>query len=116
MDAGAIVFERGDPVDRLYFIAKGRVQIEEMGINLTEGEIFGEIAFFTDSAERTATARCIEKTEVYSINEKQFMRLQFEDPSFGLAIMRTITRRLISDVARIRKPLQKDLELAVGAT
>lgn len=29
------------------------------------------------------------------------MRLQFEDPSFGLAIMRTVTRRL-SEKAQVR--------------
>lgn len=98
--AGSVVFDRGDPVDQLYYIAKGRVQIEELGIDLAQGDIFGEIAFFTDAAARTATARSIENTEVYSITEKQFMRLQFEDPSFGLAIMRTITRRLIENVGR----------------
>lgn len=104
--AGSVVFDRGDPVDQLYYIAKGRVQIEELGIDLAQGDIFGEIAFFTDAAARTATARCIENTEVYSITEKQFMRLQFEDPSFGLAIMRTITRRLIENVGRPPQTVQ----------
>jgi len=96
--AGAIVFSRGDAVDQLYYLAKGRVRIEDLGIDLASGDVFGEIAFFTDAATRTATARCLEDAEVYGINEKQFMRLQFEDPSFGLAIMRTITHRLIANV------------------
>lgn len=98
-DAGSVVFKRGDKVDQLYYLAKGRIGIEDFGIDLAPGDVFGEIAFFADAATRTATARCIEDTEVYGINEKQFMRLQFEDPSFGLAIMRTITRRLMADVS-----------------
>lgn len=110
--AGSVVFDRGDPVDQLYYIAKGRVQIEELGIDLAQGDIFGEIAFFTDAAARTATARCIENTEVYSITEKQFMRLQFEDPSFGLAIMRTITRRLIENVGRPPQTVQPAVALS----
>jgi CRP-like cAMP-binding protein len=40
----------------------------------------------------------LKQVEVYVIDEKRFMRLQFEDPSFGLAIMRTITRRLMRDL------------------
>ena len=76
--AGAVVFERGDVVDQLYFIAQGRVSIEEMDVDLCAGDIFGEIAFFTNSARRIATARCTEDARVYSIDEKQFMRLQFQ--------------------------------------
>ena len=92
--AGSLIFKRGDPVDQLYFIGSGRVLIEEVGIEVSSGDIFGEIAFFTDAATRTATARCVEEAEVYEIDKKRFMRLQFEDPGFGLSVMRTVTRRL----------------------
>lgn len=94
LTAGAVVFERGDPVDQLYYLESGRVSIEELGVELPAGSIFGEIAFFTDAATRTATAICTEDAEVYELDEKRFMRLQFEDPSFGLSVMRTVTRRL----------------------
>ncbi|ABG29954.1 cyclic nucleotide-binding protein [Roseobacter denitrificans] len=102
--AGEVVFQRGDPVDQLYFIAKGRVSIEEMQVDLCAGDIFGEIAFFTNTATRIATARCTEDTQVYSIDEKHFMRLQFEDPSFGIAVMRIITHRLIENVGKTVEP------------
>lgn len=97
IEAGSIVFERGDAVDQLYYLDTGRIRIEDMGIELAAGDVFGEIAFFTDAATRTATARCIEDAEVYGITETQLMRLQFEDPSFGLSLMRTITRRLMEN-------------------
>ncbi|MDG4649890.1 cyclic nucleotide-binding domain-containing protein [Roseibacterium sp. SDUM158017] len=92
--AGSVIFRRGDPVDQLYYIGSGKVLIEELGIEIEGGEIFGEIAFFTDAATRTATARCTEDAQLYEIDEKRFMRLQFEDPSFGLSVMRTVTRRI----------------------
>ncbi len=98
--AGSLIFKRGDPVDQLYFIGSGRVLIEEVGIEVSSGDIFGEIAFFTDAATRTATARCVEEAEVYEIDKKRFMRLQFEDPSFGLSVMRTVTRRLSDNANR----------------
>lgn len=93
---GTVIFSRGDLVDRLYFIGSGKVLIEELNIEVAAGDIFGEIAFFTDARLRSATARCIEDAHVYEIDEKRFMRLQFEDPSFCLSVMRTVTRRLTS--------------------
>ena len=91
---GVTIFERGESVEELYFLAKGRILIEEYELELEAGNIFGEIGFFTDAAARTATARCLEDAVVYTLNQNQFMRLQFEDPSFGLSVMRTVTRRL----------------------
>ncbi|MBF9059758.1 cyclic nucleotide-binding domain-containing protein [Rhodobacterales bacterium HKCCSP123] len=93
--AGTILFRKGDKVDRLYLLSKGRVRIEEMGIEIQPGDIFGEIAFFTEDATRTATARAIDDVEIYDLDETRFLRLQFEDPGFGLAVMRTVTRRLM---------------------
>lgn len=95
--AGSVIFRRGDPVDRLYYIGSGRVRIEEVGIEISAGDIFGEIAFFTDAGTRTATARCVEDAQIYEVDRKRFMRLQFEDPSFGLSVMRTVTRRLAAN-------------------
>jgi len=95
--AGSVIFRRGDPVDRLYFIESGKVMIEEVGIEVTAGDIFGEIAFFTDAGTRTATARCVEGATLYEMDRKRFMRLQFEDPTFGMSVMRTVTRRLLQD-------------------
>ncbi|TDL90513.1 cyclic nucleotide-binding domain-containing protein [Meridianimarinicoccus aquatilis] len=96
-EAGTVIFERGDRVDQLYYVASGRVLIPEFQVEMAPGDIFGEIAFFTDAAKRTATARCIEETHVYELDEKRFMMLQFEDPSFGLSVMRTMTRRLLAN-------------------
>ena len=93
--AGEVIFNLGDPVDQLYYIGSGKILIEEAGIEISSGDIFGEIAFFTDAGTRTATARCVEDAQVYGLDEKRFMRLQFGDPSFGLSVMRTVTRRLV---------------------
>lgn len=96
LDVAESVFRKGDKVDQLYFIGSGRILIEELGIEMGPGEIFGELGFFTEAEQRTASARATAQAEVYALSEKQFMRLQFEDPSFGMAIMRTVTRRLMA--------------------
>lgn len=108
--AGSTIFERGDPVDRLYYITRGKVTIPELDIILGPEDMFGEISFFTDAAKRTASVQSLDEVEVYSINENQFMRLQFEDPSFGLSMVRTMTRRLVENMTKNQTETGKALE------
>jgi len=98
--AGAYVFRRGDPPDALYYLDAGAVELEELGVRLEAGDIFGEIAFFTDAKARTASARCTADCRIHAIDEAVFLRLYFQDPAFGLAIMKLITRRLIDGADR----------------
>ena len=98
--AGERVFARGEAADRIYLVDAGRVRIEDVGVEVAAGEVFGEIAFFTADATRTATATSAGETVVYELDKTRFMRLQFEDPGFGLAIMQLVTERLIANGAR----------------
>lgn len=95
LPAGEVIFTVGDHADALYYIASGTVRIEEADAMLSKGQIFGEIGFFTDDAKRTATARVESDARIHRIDERTFLRLQFQDPAFGMAVMRTITRRLL---------------------
>jgi len=106
LEADTVIFERGDRADQLYYIAEGNVFIEDHGVKLATGDIFGEIAFFTPASTRTATAKSLEGALVYELDKKRFMRLQFEDPSFGLAIMQMVTSRLIANGAAVKKPVR----------
>lgn len=98
--SGDVLFEKGDPVDSLFYLAEGRVEIEGQNVTVPAGNIFGEMAFFNSSAARMATVRCVEDTVVYELNEKRFTRLQYEDPKFAMAVMRLVTRRLVANAAQ----------------
>ena len=100
---GDIVFKKGDPVDSLYYLFEGRVEIEDQDVTVTAGKIFGEMAFFNSIAERSATVRCVEDTVVYEVDEKRFTRLQYEDPTYAMAVMRTVTRRLVENAGQTKK-------------
>ncbi|MEL7258685.1 MAG: cyclic nucleotide-binding domain-containing protein [Pseudomonadota bacterium] len=101
--AGDVLFEKGDPVDSLYYLAEGLVEIEGQNVTVPAGNIFGEMAFFNSSAERMATVRCVEDTVVYELNEKRFTRLQYEDPKFAMAVMRLVTKRLVANAAHAQE-------------
>ena len=98
--AGDILFEKGDPVDSLYYLAEGLVVIEGQNVTVPAGKIIGEMAFFNSSAARMATVRCAEDTVVYELNEKRFTRLQYEDPKFAMSVMRLVTQRLVANAAQ----------------
>jgi CRP/FNR family transcriptional regulator, cyclic AMP receptor protein len=102
--AGAVVFEKGDAPDYIYFVLSGRVGLDHVEVELGPGEVFGEIAFFTDARARTLTARCIEPCELLALDEAAFTRLHYQDPSFGLYLMRLITQRLMDGMGRVPNP------------
>lgn len=98
-EAGAYIFRKGDAADNLYFLDSGRVRLVEIGTLLPEGELFGEIAFFTDARERTLSARCEGPCRIAELDEKTFMRLYYQNPAFGVHVVRLIARRLIDGMA-----------------
>lgn len=74
-DAGATIFAQGDPGDRFYVIAEGRVAVEVDGSvvrELSDGGFFGEIALLRD-VPRTATVRAITALRLFSLDRETFL-------------------------------------------
>ncbi|GMV48335.1 MAG: hypothetical protein AMXMBFR66_37330 [Pseudomonadota bacterium] len=101
---GAVVFRQGDPADRLYVLAEGRLEVEGTGRFVVPGEMFGEIAFFAPDRRRTHTLRCVQEATLLSIDEATFRQLFFQNPAFGFAIVRLVVARLSAD-ARHAQPI-----------
>ena len=99
VEGASLIFRKGDPADNLYYLESGRVRLVEIGTLLPEGELFGEIAFFTDARERTLSARCEGPCRIASLDERTFMRLYYQNPAFGVHVVRLIARRLIDGMA-----------------
>ena len=109
-DRDETIFVRGGAPDKMYYIEHGEVLIEELGITLGPGDIFGEIAFFTEARERTATARAAVDCCLRAVDDRIFLKLYYQDPMFGIAIMKTITRRLIDGMARRPEVYQSETD------
>ncbi|MDW8479040.1 MAG: EAL domain-containing protein [Xanthomonadales bacterium] len=108
LPAGALIFREGDPPDRAYLIAEGRVQIlSERGPEpvvydtLGPGEVFGEIAVL-DAERRTATARALTDVRLVPIECDQLLeRLEQSDPILR-QLIRKLLRRYRTTVAALR--------------
>lgn len=102
--AGEHVFRRGDRADRVYLIENGEVRLEELGITLGPGEMLGEIAFFTESRVRTASAVCRQPSKLLATDERSFIHAYYQDPALGLYITRLIARRLYDESPATSEP------------
>ena len=100
--AGHWLFVDGDEADRLYFLASGEVELPEVGRVLRAGEMFGEIAFFAPDRRRTSSARCLTPCTLLSIDEDTFKQLVYQNPDFGLEVVRLIAGRLSDDIRRLQ--------------
>lgn len=100
--AGDMVFADGDVADRLYFLAAGEIDLPEVGGTLKAGEMFGEIAFFAPGRRRSSSARCLSDCTLLSIDETTFRELVYQNPDFGLEVVRLIAGRLTEDVRRLQ--------------
>jgi CRP/FNR family transcriptional regulator, cyclic AMP receptor protein len=99
--AGQRVFGVGDVADRLYFVVTGTVELPEVGRTLQAGQMFGEIAFFAPDRRRSSSARCVTPCQLMSIDEDTFRQLVYQNPDFGLEVVRLIAGRLSADVMRL---------------
>jgi len=91
--AGEKIFWKGDDADEAFVVVEGRIEIVERGTVLSPGDIFGEMALFTKLGKRTATARCLSDVSLLVITYEQFEQLYFQNPEFGLYLVRLIVRR-----------------------
>jgi CRP-like cAMP-binding protein len=60
---------------------------------LEPGAVFGEMALFTAAGRRTASAVCVGDVRLLVITYEQFEQLYFQNPEFGLYLVRLIVRR-----------------------
>lgn len=93
LGCGEAVFLKGDEADEAFVVVEGQVEIVERGAILSPGDIFGEMALFTAHGTRTATARCMSDVRLLVITYEQFEQLYFQNPEFGLYLVRLIVRR-----------------------
>ena len=105
LEAGTVLFRKGDAADHLYCLVDGAIELVEIGIRLEPGRIFGEIAFFAPDRRRTLTARCVQDATVLSIDETTLLQLYHQNPGFGLHLITLVAARLSQDVRRIERRL-----------
>lgn len=103
--SGEVVFRKGDEADRLFYVQKGTISIEEFDKFIEAGDVFGEIGLFSRNQSRTATARAVGDVELCEIDRETVLRIYQEHPEFGLILARLVTDRLVENQTNLLKRL-----------
>ncbi len=102
LNEGDEIIREGSREKEVFVILKGafEVLIHQKRIAVrAEGELIGEIAFFTGSGERTATVRALTVAKLLVLRHKFLMELNEKDPSAGYQILMNMARILAGRLA-----------------
>ena len=100
---GDVLFRRGQLVRRLYYIARGGVQLPEISTRMIAGDLFGEFGIFAPDHKRMHTAVCVTDVELRTLDAAQVWRYYQLKPQFAIQVLCLITRRLLVDINRLRR-------------
>ena len=90
LPADSVLFKKGDVADLFYVIESGEVLLPEYNKRLAAGVLFSEVAIFSDSALRSATAVCAQDCVFHTIPGERVLQLSYQDPRFALQIARRL--------------------------
>jgi CRP-like cAMP-binding protein len=94
---GEILFREGDEAESMYIVKTGLLRIlsgSTMYETVGPGGLIGEMAIVEERMPRSATVIAGTYAELIEIDMPRFLSLVTSTPSFSIAVMRVISRRL----------------------
>jgi CRP-like cAMP-binding protein len=94
--AGETIFAEGDEGHEMFGVVSGRVELrrgDHLLTTLGTGDTFGEFAIVSD-VPRSLTAVATEATVLAVIDDRAFLYLVHETPTFALQVMRAMDDRI----------------------
>ena len=100
--AGEVLFNKGDPGDRLFVLAKGSISVlshtrdvatAQRLASFTPGVIFGETAML-DGGGRTAAGVADEASVVYVLARSDLDEIRRTDPALATQVLLNLARQL----------------------
>jgi DNA-binding NarL/FixJ family response regulator len=94
---GDILFRKGDPGKELFYLQRGHVSLDDIGVEMGPGQILGEVGVFAPERTRTSTARCLTDVELFCLNSEQVKSIYYLNPQFALHIVTLLAQRLVEE-------------------
>jgi len=104
---GEVLFRKGDAAADMLYMVSGRFRLTEVGIEISVGQVIGELGLIAHDRRRTQTVECIEDGEVLVIGYGNVEQLYFQNPKFGFYFLKLATQRLFQDIVRLQDELAR---------
>ena len=96
LQPGDVVFAQGDTGATMYGVVSGSIEMRDGDVVVGvcgNDDTFGELAII-DHTVRSLTAVAVEESRVAVIDERTFLYLVHETPTFALQVMRALAARI----------------------
>ena len=107
INAGDMLFRKGDRANHLYFVVGGRLHLNEINIDIMPGAVVGELGMLAPERTRTQTLTCTESGAVLEISYEKIEQLYYQNPTFGFYFLRLSTARLFDNIKRLESALRE---------
>ena len=112
IEAGEILFRKGDEANHMYFVVDGKLHLNEIGINILPGAVVGELGMLAPARTRTQTLICTQGGSVLEISYDRIEELYYQNPQFGFYFLRLSTARLFENIGRLEGAVaERDREI-----
>jgi CRP-like cAMP-binding protein len=94
--SGQVLTRADDPGAGMFVLEEGTVVVEAPGrtIELTPGDVFGELSLLVPESKRVARVRATTPVRCIAIDRGAFEELLEAEPEFTRAMLRVVARRL----------------------
>lgn len=120
-DPGNFIFLEESDGEQCFFVVKGSVKVTRLSKDgrevilamLDEGEFFGEMSLL-DGKSRSANVIALEKTEVLTLNRKDFLIVLQEYPKIAIQLLKELASRLRKSDRQIASLSLSDAEKRIA--
>ena len=112
---GEVLFNIGDPADKMFYIKKGQLRLVEIGKVVGEGAVIGEMGIFSPNQQRMATAVCEKDLEVYMLSKDDVVNLFTQDSEVAVDLMYLSCERFTENIKReveAKERIKSELRIA----
>lgn len=103
---GDVIFEKGDPAEKMYYIQEGTIVLPDVNVTLGAGDVLGEMGLFAPEKKRTARAVCESDVITHSITHDSIMQLYYQNPTFGFYLVQLLSKRYIENIQKLENRQQ----------
>jgi CRP-like cAMP-binding protein len=108
-----VLFNVNDPAQAMYYLLEGTLHLPEIPKDLGPGSIIGEIALFSETGRRTASAVAKTDCVVMSLTKSAVFSALVQHPQLGIHLLRIVTMRMLEN-ASLNSPALPPVEAAAA--